>query len=50
MPIHSGILAWKIPYTEEPVGLQSMVSKGSDMTERLTLSLLFLSLILTITL
>ena len=22
--IHSGILAWKIPWTEEPGGLQSM--------------------------
>ena len=25
MAIHSSILAWKIPWTEEPVGLQSMV-------------------------
>jgi len=24
MAIHSGILAWKIPWTEEPAGLQSM--------------------------
>ena len=25
---HSGILAWRIPYTEEPGGLQSMGSQG----------------------
>ena len=24
MAIHSGILAWRIPWTEEPGGLQSM--------------------------
>ena len=24
MAIHSSILAWEIPWTEEPVGLQSM--------------------------
>ena len=34
MAIHSSILAWKISWTEEPGGLQSM---GSGMTERLTL-------------
>jgi len=27
MAIHSSILAWKIPWTEEPNGLQSMVSQ-----------------------
>ena len=33
---HSSILAWKIPWTEEPGGLQSMgVTKESDMTEQL---------------
>ena len=26
MAIHSGILAWKIPWTEEPGGLRSMGS------------------------
>ena len=26
------ILAWEIPWTEEPGGLQSMGSKESDMT------------------
>ena len=29
MAIHSSILAWRIPWTEEPGGLQSQ----SDMTE-----------------
>ena len=32
MAIHSSILAWKIPWTEEPGGLQSMGSQESDMT------------------
>ena len=31
--IHSSILAWKIPRTEEPGGLQSMGSQESDTTE-----------------
>ena len=36
MATHScRILAWRIPWTEEPVGLQSMGSQGSDITERL---------------
>ena len=30
---HSRILAWEIPWTEEPGGLQSVVSQESDMTE-----------------
>ena len=29
----SSILAWKIPWTEEPGGLQSLGLKESDMTE-----------------
>ena len=29
MAIHSSILAWEIPWTEEPVGLQSMGSQKS---------------------
>ena len=29
---HSNLLAWKIPRTEEPGGLQSMGSQESDMT------------------
>ena len=32
MAIHSSILAWKIPWTEEPGGLQSVGSQESDMT------------------
>ena len=32
---HSSILAWEIPWTEEPGGLQSMGSQESDTTERL---------------
>ena len=33
MAIHSRTLAWKIPWTEEPGGLQSMGSLESDTTE-----------------
>ena len=34
MATHSSILAWEIPWTEEPGGLQSMGSdKESDTTE-----------------
>ena len=34
MATHSGILAWRdIPWTEEPGGLQSMVSQELDTTE-----------------
>ena len=32
MATHSSILAWEIPWTEEPGGLQSMGSQESDMT------------------
>ena len=32
MATHSSILAWEIPWTEDPGGLQSMASKESDMT------------------
>ena len=48
MATHSSILAWRIPWTEEPGGLQSYVNnpmyglwghKESDITEWLTLSL-----------
>ena len=38
MAIHSSILAWRIPGTEEPGGLRSM-GLQSDRTERLTFSL-----------
>ena len=33
MATHSSILAWRVPWTEEPGGLQSM---GLDMAEQLT--------------
>ena len=33
MAVHSGIFAWKIPWTGEPGGLQSMRSQESDTTE-----------------
>ena len=33
MATHSSILAWKIPWTEEPGRLQSMGSQESDMAE-----------------
>ena len=39
MATHSSILAWEIPWTEEPGGLQSVNSQESDITKRLTLSL-----------
>ena len=32
MAIHSSILAWRIPWTEEPGGVQSVVAK-TDTTE-----------------
>ena len=34
MATHSSILAWKIPWTEEPGKLQSTGSQESDTTER----------------
>ena len=35
MAPHSSTFAWKIPWTEEPGGLQSMGSLELDTTERL---------------
>ena len=35
MATHSSILAWKIPWTEEPGGLQSMGLQELDTTEQL---------------
>ena len=35
MATHSGIFAWRFPWTEEPGGLQSMLSQEPDMTLRL---------------
>ena len=46
MATHSSILAWRIPRTEEPGGLQSM-GLQRDMTERRTLYLvLYILLVL----
>ena len=33
MATHSSVLAWKISWTEEPGGLQSMMLQGSDTTD-----------------
>ena len=35
METHSSIPAWRIPWTEEPGGLQSMGSQESDTTSQL---------------
>ena len=35
MAAHSSILAWRIPWAEEPGGLQSIGHKESDTTEQL---------------
>ena len=32
MAVHSSILAWRVPWTEELGGLQFMGNKESDMT------------------
>ena len=37
MEMHSSILAWRIPWTEEPCGYSPWSCKVLDMTERLTL-------------
>ena len=39
MAIHSSILAWRVPWTEEPVDYSPWGHKELDTTERLTLSL-----------
>ena len=36
MATQSSLLAWRTPWTEAPVGLQSTGSQESDTTERLT--------------
>ena len=41
MAIHSSILAWRIPWTEEAGGLQSVTFKELDMTEWVIVSLFF---------
>ena len=44
MAAYSGILAWRISWTEEPGGLQSMGSQEADMTEQPTFALSLLGL------
>ena len=39
MATHSGTLAWKIPWAEEPVGCSPWGGEESDTTERLHFSL-----------
>ena len=36
MATHSSMLAWRIPWTEEPRGLQSMGCNELDLTEQLS--------------
>jgi len=36
MATHSSILTWRIPWTEEPGGLQSVGSQKTDRTEQLS--------------
>ena len=38
MATYFSILAWRIPWTEEPDGLQSMGSKELDTTEQLSIA------------
>ena len=45
MPTHSSILAWRIPWTEEPGGLQSIASQTVRWTEPLTLTSLVAQLV-----
>ena len=42
MATHSSILVQRIPWTEEPGGLQFTESRESDTTEGLTLSILII--------
>ena len=34
MAIHSSILAWRIPWTEEPAGYMALGSQDSDTTQQ----------------
>ena len=42
MAIHSRAIAWKIPWTEEPGGLQSMGSQRVRHDEATSLSLMYM--------
>ena len=37
MAVHSSILAWRIPFTEEPGGLQSIVSQSQTWLKWLSM-------------
>ena len=41
MATHSRILAWRIPWTEEPGGLRPWDHKESDTTEQRTFTFIF---------
>ena len=45
MAAQSRILAWEIPRTEEPGGLQSMGLQESDMTQRLNKNIEYIALL-----
>ena len=45
MATHSSILAWKIPWTEEPVGYSPWGRKESDMTEQLHIQTSYIHLL-----
>ena len=42
MATHSSILAWEIPWTEEPGGLSPWGRKESDTTKQLKMKMLFI--------
>ena len=47
MATYSSILAWRIPWTEEPDGLQSIGSQRVDTTERITQTEIYYKLLIT---
>ena len=48
MATHSSILAWKIPWTEKPGGLQSIRPQEWNMTERLSTLWLYMEISLSL--
>ena len=44
MATHSSILAWRIPWTEDPVGNSPTGLKESDMTEQLSTHITLLAI------
>ena len=42
MAIHSSILAWEIPWTEEPGGLQSMASQSHNLATNMHAGMRFI--------